>query len=84
MKISFLILVLAIPVLVPAQTDEQKASVLRAAGDTAGPALLTTYEAVNALGEGWKNKTFAADRALELAGNPAERAYLGRLRGEVG
>jgi len=67
MKIPLLILALSLPFFVSAQTDEQKAAVLRVAGETAGPALLSTYEAVNVLAEGWKNGTFADDRALELA-----------------
>lgn len=67
MKISVLIVALALPVFATAQTDEQKSAVTRIAGETAGPALLSTYEAVNILADGWKNGTFADDRALELA-----------------
>jgi hypothetical protein len=76
MRISFLIVALALPLLVSARNDEQKAAVLRVAGETAGPALLSTYEAVNVLAEGWKNGTFAADRALELATSDRSSAEL--------
>lgn len=67
MKIPLLILSFAFPVLIFAQTDEQKTAVLRVAGETAGPAFLSVYEAVNILADGWRKGTFPDDRALELA-----------------
>ncbi len=50
-----------------AQSDEQKSMILRTAGENAGSALLSTYEAVNTLSEGWAKKIFTDAAALELA-----------------
>jgi hypothetical protein len=50
-----------------AQTEEQREMIMRVAGENAGSALLSTYEAVNTLSEGWANKTFTDAAALELA-----------------
>ncbi len=58
---------IGIPCGIHAQSEEQREKILRVAGENAGSALLSTYEAVNTLSEGWTKNIFTDAAALELA-----------------
>jgi len=54
------------------QTAEQKQEIISAVGEEAGNSLITTHQAVNALGDGYVRKTYSEKEALDLA-----NSYLG-------
>ena len=64
---AFALLLLSLTVQLHSQTEEQKLALRSALGTETGDALLTTHSAINALGEGWANKTFGEAEALDLA-----------------
>ncbi|TLD68778.1 hypothetical protein FEM03_20810 [Phragmitibacter flavus] len=58
------------------QTDERKQEIVSAVGEQAGDALFSLHQAVNAVADGWVNKTFEEKQALELAASYRDSAEL--------
>ncbi|TLD68777.1 hypothetical protein FEM03_20805 [Phragmitibacter flavus] len=50
-----------------AQSETRKSEIIGAVGEQADDALFSVHQAVNALADGWVNKTFEEKQALELA-----------------
>jgi len=74
--IAMCLLLAAGNALLHAQSEARKAEIINEAGDQAGSAFLSTYEAVNMLGDAWQRKIFEDPEALELATSYRESAEL--------